>query len=84
MFFKRTAPGCPLCRRYFLKDVLSFEQRDNLQIQQNIESTYEGVQSIKVLAADFQAMTLLKIDSLTDIQQRFQRRIHKNLPHSFI
>ena len=27
--------------------------------------------------------TLLKIDSFIYMKQKFQRRIHKNLPHSF-
>ena len=46
-----------------------------------LENTYEGVQLSEV--EDLQPATLLKIDSFIDMKQRFQRCIHKNLPHSF-
>ena len=46
-----------------------------------LENTYEGVQFSE--AAGLQPSTLLKVDLFIDMKQRFQRRIHKNLPHSF-
>ena len=52
------------------------------RFSETLESTYEGVQS-RAVAAGFHPATLLKKDSLLDIKQRFQRRIHKNLPHFF-
>ena len=45
------------------------------------DSTYEGVQTTK-FAAGFQPATLLKINSLIDIKQIFQKRIHRNLPQN--
>ena len=33
--------------------------------------------------AGLQPATLLKIDSFIDMKRRFERRIHKNLTHSF-
>ena len=72
--------SCPLCRRYFLKIVPSFEK-------QSARYLTDLVKPLKVLMKEFilerVPATLLKIDSFKDMKQRFQRRIHKNLPHSF-
>ena len=65
---------CPLYRTNFLKSAPNFSK--------TFESTYEGFQS-REAAADVQPATLLKRDSFIEIMQRFQKRIHKNLPHSF-
>ena len=65
--------ACLLGRRYFLKKVIPSCSK--------FEITYEGVQFSEVTG--LQPATLLKIDSFIDMKQRFQRCVHKNLPHSF-
>ena len=51
------------------------------RFSKTLENSYEGVQFSEV--ADLQPATLQNINSFTDMKQGFQRRIHKNLPHSF-
>ena len=46
-----------------------------------LENTYEGLHLSQVTG--LQPATLLKMDFFIDKKQRFLRRIHKNLPHSF-
>ena len=76
---------CPLGRRYFLKKVVpSFEKRKARQLTdlaKSLKILIKGVQFSEV--AGLQPATLLKIDSFIDMKRRFQRRIHKNLTHSF-
>ena len=61
--------------------VLKNKVRDNLQISQTLENTYEGVQFSEV--AGLPPAHLLRIDFFIGMKQRFQRRIHKNFPRYF-
>ena len=74
---------CPLDRTYFLKKVVPICSKCKItyRFSKTLENTYEGVQFSEVTG--LQPATLLKIDSFIDMKQRFQRRIHKYLPHSF-
>ena len=74
---------CPLGRRYFLKKVVPSSSKCEIpyRFSNTLEKTYDGLQFSEVTG--LQPATLLKIDSFIDMKQRFQRRIHKNLPHSF-
>ena len=51
------------------------------RFSKTVENIYEGLQFSEVTG--LQAATLLKIDSSIDMKQRFNGRIHKNLPLSF-
>ena len=75
---------CPLGRRYFLKKVVPSCSKYEItyRFSKTLENTYEGLQFGEVTG--LQRATLLKIDSFIDMKQRFQRRINKHLPHSFI
>ena len=74
---------CPLGRRYFLKKVVpSFEKARQLtDLAKSLKMLIKRVQFSEV--AGLQPATLLKIDSFIDMKRRFERRIHKNLTHSF-
>ena len=67
-FLKKVVPSCSKCEITY-------------RFSKTLENTYEGVQFSEVTG--LQPATLLKIGSFIDMKQRFQRRIHKNLPHSF-
>ena len=72
---------CSLGRRCFLKKVVPSCSKCEITYRssQTLENTYEGIQFSGVTGLE--SATLLKIDSFIDMKQRFQRRIHKNLPH---
>ena len=74
---------CPLGSRYFLKKVVPscLKCEITYRFGKTLENTYEGLPFSEVTG--LQPATLLKIDSFIDMKQRFQRRIYKNLLHSF-
>ena len=74
---------CPLGRRHFLKKVVPSCSKCEMafRFSKTLKNIYEGVQFSEVTG--LLPATLLKIDSFIDMKPRFQRRIHKNLQHSF-
>ena len=74
---------CPFGRRYFLKKVVPSCSKCEItyRFSKTLEITYEGLQFSEVTG--LQLASLLKIDSFIDMKQKFQRGIHKSLPHSF-
>ena len=70
---------CPESGRYFLKKVVSSSKKRSFS--KTLEHNYGGVQFNEVSGS--QPATLQKINSVIDMKQRFQRRIHKNLPLPF-
>ena len=68
MTIEKVVPSCLKCEITY-------------RFSKTLEITYEGLQFSEVTG--LQPATLLKIDSFIDMKQRFQRRIHKKLPHSF-
>ena len=68
VFLKKAVPSCSKCEITY-------------KFSKTLENTYKGLQFSEVTG--LQPATLLIIDSFIDMKQRFQRRIHKNFPHSF-
>ena len=74
---------CPQGRRYFLKKAVPSCSKCEITYRfiKTLENTNEALDFGEVTG--LQPATLLKIDSFIDMKQRFQRRVHKNLPRSF-
>ena len=67
-FLKKVVPSCSKCEITY-------------RFSKTLENTYEGLQFSEVTG--LQPATLPKIDPFKAMKQRFQRRIHQSLPHSF-